>query len=110
MKQICQVPDLGTLTELANDVAFTDGDSCVLDVRDIVTGEKISKSKYMDMYVIKVDPIPAFLEPEYFIKKYEDAQEKLDLEIQRVESGIEDETAKSNKGATTGGSSDLVEG
>lgn len=45
----------------------------------------------MDMYVIKVHPHKAILEPEYFIKKYEDADEKRDLEIQRVESGIEDE-------------------
>ena len=45
----------------------------------------------MDMYVVKVHPHKAILEPEYFIKKYEDADEKRDLEIQRVESGIEDE-------------------
>ena len=44
----------------------------------------------MDMYVIKVHPHRAILEPEYFIKKYEDADEKRDLEIQRVESGVED--------------------
>ena len=47
----------------------------------------------MDMYVIKVHPHRAILEPEYFIKKYEDAEEQRDLEIQRVESGIEDEAA-----------------
>lgn len=43
------------------------------------------------MYVIKVHPHRAILEPEYFIKKYEDADEKRDLEIQRVESGIEEQ-------------------
>ena len=62
-------------------------------MRDIITGEKISQRKYMDMYVIKVHPHRAILEPEYFIKKYEDAEEQRDLEIQRVESGIEDEAA-----------------
>ena len=45
----------------------------------------------MDMYVVKVHPHRAILEPEYFIKKYEDADEKRDIEIQRVESGVEDE-------------------
>jgi len=50
-------------------------------VRDIITGEKIDQKKYMDMYVIKVHPHKAILEPEYFIKKYEDADEKRDLEI-----------------------------
>lgn len=49
----------------------------------------------MDMYVVKVHPHKAILEPEYFIKKYEDADEKRDIEIQRVESGIEDEAEKS---------------
>lgn len=68
-----------------------DGDECIVDVRDIITGEKIDQRKYMDMYVVKVHPHKAILEPEYFIKKYEDADEKRDLEIQRVESGIEDE-------------------
>ena len=68
-----------------------DGDECIVDVRDVITGEKIPQRKYMDMYVIKVAPHKAILEPEYFIKKYEDADELRDLEIQRVESGIEDE-------------------
>ena len=60
-------------------------------MRDVITGEKIPRRKYMDMYVIKVHPHKAILEPEYFIKKYEDADEKREEEIQRVESGIEDE-------------------
>ena len=68
-------------------------------MRDIITGEKIPQSKYMDMYVVKVHPHRAILEPEYFIKKYEDADEKRDIEIQRVESGVEDEhvAAKQSK-------------
>lgn len=74
-----------------------DGDECIVDVRDVITGEKVSQRKFMDMYVIKVHPHRAILEPEYFIKKYEDADEKRDLEIQRVESGIEDEETKSIK-------------
>ena len=43
------------------------------------------------MYVIKVHPHRAILEPEYFIKKYEDADEQRDIEIQRVEAGIEED-------------------
>lgn len=83
-----------------------DGDECIVDVRDIITGEKIPQRKYMDMYVIKVHPHRAILEPEYFIKKYEDADEQRDLEIQRVESGVEDE-AESLKQASMG---DTIEG
>ena len=53
-------------------------DDCVIDVRDVITGQKIPPRKYMDMYVIKVQPHKAILEPEYFIKKYEDADERRD--------------------------------
>ena len=70
-------------------------DGGIVDVRDVVNGDKIPRRKYMDMYVVKVHPHRAILEPEYFIKKYEDADEKRELEIQRVESGIEDEVESS---------------
>ena len=43
------------------------------------------------MYVVKVHPHRAILEPEYFIKKYEDADMKRELEINRVENGIEED-------------------
>ena len=55
----------------------------------------------MDMYVVKVQPHKAILEPEYFIKKYEDADMKRDVEIQRVESGIEDESEQANQLASS---------
>ena len=52
--------------------------------------------------MIKVHPHRAILEPEYFIKKYEDADEQRDIEIQRVEAGIEEEAvAAVAKKATT---------
>ena len=75
-------------------------------MRDVITGEKIPQGKYMDMYVVKVHPHRAILEPEYFIKKYEDADEKRDIEIQRVESGIEDEQATARQARTM----DSIEG
>ena len=83
------------------DDAADDGDECAVDVRDIITGEKISQRKYMDMYVVKVQPHKAILEPEYFIKKYEDADMKRDVEIQRVESGIEEESEQANQLASS---------
>ena len=76
------------------DDAADDGDECAVDVRDIITGEKISQRKYMDMYVVKVQPHKAILEPEYFIKKIEECEMKRDEEIQRVESGIEEDEIK----------------
>ena len=71
-----------------------DGDDCIVDVRDVITGEKVAQNKYMDMYVVKVHPHKAILEPEYFIKKIEECEMKRDEEIQRVESGIEEEESK----------------
>jgi len=68
-----------------------DGEDCIVDVRDVITGEKVAQNKYMDMYVVKVHPHKAILEPEYFIKKIEECEMKRDEEIQRVESGIEEE-------------------
>ena len=63
------------------DDSADEGDECEIDVRDIITGQKIGQRKYMDMYVVKVQPHKAILEAEYFIKKYEDADMKRDVEI-----------------------------
>ena len=80
------------------------GEKNIVDVRDVITGEKLPERKTQDMYVIQVHPHRAILEPEYFIKKYEDADEQRDLEIQRVEAGIEEEreaVSQSRKGAVS---------
>ena len=71
-----------------------EGDDCIVDVRDVITGEEIPQDKYMDMYVVKVQPHKAILEPEYFIKKIEECEMRRDDEIHRVESGIEEEEFK----------------
>ena len=71
-----------------------EGEDCIVDVRDIITGERIEQSKYMDMYVVKVHPHKAILEPEYFIKKIEECEMKRDEEIRRIEAGIEETEPK----------------
>lgn len=83
-----------------------DGDECIVDVRDVITGDKIDQSKYMDMYVVKVQPHRAILESEYFIKMIETAEAKRDEEIQRIEAGIEDEETKTKAGVASMGSID----
>jgi len=58
-----------------------DGDDCIVDVRDVVTGKQIAFDKFIDMYVVKVHPTRAILEMDYFIKMIEVAESKRDEEI-----------------------------
>jgi len=74
-----------------DDNADEDG-KCVVDVRDVVIGEPIAYKKFINMYVVKVDPIKAILEPDYFVKLIEQAVLMRDEEIRKIEAGIEDET------------------
>jgi hypothetical protein len=60
-------------------------------VRDQITGEVIPYKKFIDMYVVKVHPHRAILEPDYFVKMIEIAETKRDEEIRRVEMGIAEE-------------------
>lgn len=46
-------------------------ESCIVDVRDLITGEVIPYKKFMDMYVVKVHPHRAILENDYFVKLIE---------------------------------------
>lgn len=66
-------------------------DACIVDVRDQITGEAIPYKKFLDMYVVKVHPHRAVLEPDYFVKMIELAETKRDEEIRRVEMGIAEE-------------------
>lgn len=65
--------------------------SCIVDVRDLVTGEPLAYEKFMDMYVVKVHPHRAILEADYFVKLIEKCEIKRDEEIRRTEAGIAEE-------------------
>ena len=65
--------------------------SCIVDVRDVATGEPIAYKKFLDMYVVKVHPHRAILEADYFVKQIEKCEAKRDEEIRRVEAGIAEE-------------------
>ena len=64
---------------------------CIVDVRDLVTGDPIPYKKFINMYVMKVDPLGAILEPDYFIKLLETAVANRDEEIRKIETGIVDD-------------------
>ena len=66
-------------------------ESCIVDVRDVITGEALPYKKFMDMYVVKVHPHRAILENDYFVKLIEQCEAKRDDEIRRVEAGIAEE-------------------
>jgi hypothetical protein len=63
-------------------------EDCIVDVRDVVTKDVVSYNKFIGRYVIKVEPHRAILEPDYFIKMIELAEQNRDEEIERVEAGI----------------------
>ena len=62
-----------------------EGDSCIVDTRDVVTNEIVSYKKQMGRYVCKVDPIKAILEPDYFINQIEMCEASRDAEIALLE-------------------------
>lgn len=63
-------------------------EDCIVDVRDVVTKDVVSYNKFIGRYVIKVEPHRAILEPDYFIKMIELAEQNRDEEIERIEAGI----------------------
>lgn len=78
--------DYGTHHIFFDDNA-NEGEDCIVDVRDVITKEIIPYEKFINKYVIKVEPHRAILEADYFIKQIELAENSRDLEIERVESG-----------------------
>ena len=48
----------------------------------------VSYNKFIGRYVVKVEPYRAILEPDYFIKMIELAEQNRDEEIEKVEAGI----------------------
>ena len=52
-----------------------------MDVRDVVSGEILSQKKFMNKYVVRVEPHRAILEPDYFIKLIEAAEHNRDEEV-----------------------------
>lgn len=61
------------------------GEDCIVDVRDVTTKEIIPYEKFINKYVVKVEPHRAITEVDYFIKQIEICEGNRDLEIERVE-------------------------
>jgi hypothetical protein len=65
-------------------------EDCIVDVRDVITKEIVPYKKFINRYVVKVEPHRAILEPDYFIKMIEMAEINRDEEIERIEAGMKD--------------------
>lgn len=82
--------DYNTLHIFFDDRAHAE-DDCIIDVRDAVTKEVLPYKKFINKYVVKVEPHRAILEGDYFIKMIELIERNRDDEIDRVENGLPEE-------------------
>lgn len=64
-----------------NLIFFYREDDCNVDVRDVINGESLPYRRFINKYVCKVEPHRAILEPDYFIKLIESAEQKRDEEV-----------------------------
>ena len=65
-------------------------EKCNVDVKDVITGQSVPYSKFINKYVVKVEPHRAILELDYFIKQIEMAEQRREEEIHLSEQGIID--------------------
>ena len=56
-----------------------------------MSNETVPYKRFINKYVVKVEPHRAILEPDYFIKMIEMAEQKRDEEIERIEQGFDSE-------------------
>ena len=69
---------------------FFRGETSQVSVIDVISGQPIHFKKAINKYIIKVEPHRAVLEPDYFIKLIENAEQLRTEEIEKVESGALD--------------------
>ena len=72
-------------------IFFDDHADTNMDVRDLISGDKIPPRKYLNKYVVHVEPHRAVLESDYFVKMIEMCEARRDEEIERIEQGHESE-------------------
>ena len=71
---------------------FFDDHERFVDVRDVVTGERIPRETALNMYLVQVQSHRAVLESDYFIKAIELCEANRDEEIRRTEASIQNKT------------------
>jgi len=59
-----------------------------VDMRDIVEGDKIYAKDSMDKFLVKVDPIKAIQDQDYFFRAIEKCEKTRQDEIEQIEKAI----------------------
>lgn len=62
-------------------------EQCRLEVRDVISGEKLPFESFINIYAAQVEPHRALLESDYFLKLIEMCEITRDAEISAIESG-----------------------
>lgn len=65
-----------------------DNDYCIVDARDVITGQQIPHETAMNSYVVKVHPQRAILESDYFVKLIDQCVLNRDEEIRKAENEV----------------------
>ncbi len=66
---------------------YISDDNSQIDVVDVTSWQQVPSKKTTGKYVFKVEPHRAIMEPDYFIKLIEQAEQKRTEEIERIEAG-----------------------
>jgi len=77
--------DYNTLEIFFDDMINVDETKSEVDMRDIVNGDKIYAKDSMDKFLVKVDPIKALQDQDYFFKAIEKCEKTRQLEIENIE-------------------------
>lgn len=80
--------DYNTLEIFFDDQIQTDDAKSNVDLRDIIEGAKISCVDALDKFLVKVDPIKAIQDQDYFMKAIEKCENQRKEEIEKIEKAL----------------------
>lgn len=61
----------------------------IVDIRDLVTNQKIPYKRAINKYMVKVEPLSAIRDPDYFMKCIKECEQNRIEEIEKIERGEE---------------------
>ncbi|KAL4491286.1 hypothetical protein ABPG72_021672 [Tetrahymena utriculariae] len=76
---------------------ITEGDDCIIDLREAVTGQQIPIKKSIDKYLVAISMLDLLRDPDYLLKCIDTCEKKRDEEIYRIVNGISEEEVKNSE-------------